>query len=61
MRENNIIRKCLKVLEDIQLHFADQCVYNYLFKNNVKYLELAYEALPEDVYKNVNFKNIDLL
>ncbi|MBO5948516.1 glycosyltransferase family 8 protein [bacterium] len=40
MRENNIIRKCLNVLEDIQLHFADQCVYNYLFKNNVKYLEL---------------------
>ena len=29
--------------------------------NNVKYLELAYEALPEDVYKNANFKNIDIL
>ena len=29
--------------------------------NNVKYLELAYEALPEDVYANDNFKNIDIM
>jgi len=28
--------------------------------NNTKYLELAYEALPETVYDSCNFKNIDI-
>lgn len=29
--------------------------------NNVKYLEIAYEALPNDVYENAKFKNIDIM
>jgi len=29
--------------------------------NNVKYLEIAYEALPDDVYENAKFKNIDIM
>ena len=29
--------------------------------NNVAYLEIAYEAIPKEVYDNYNFKNIDIL
>ena len=29
--------------------------------NNVKYLEIAYEALPQEVYEKYNFKNIDVM
>lgn len=29
--------------------------------NNVKYLEIAYEALPKDVYDNDKFTNIDIM
>lgn len=29
--------------------------------NNIKYLELAYEALPKEVYDKINFKNIDVM
>ena len=29
--------------------------------NNVVYLEIAYEAIPKDVYDNYNFKNIEIV
>lgn len=29
--------------------------------NNIKYLEIAYEALPQEVYEKCNFKNIDVM
>ena len=29
--------------------------------NNVTYLEIAYEAIPKDVYDNYNFKNIEIV
>ena len=29
--------------------------------NNLNYLDFAYEALPEDVYKNTDFKNVEIM
>ena len=72
MRENNIEKQCLDVLNNFKLYFADQCVFNYLFKNNVKFVDLSWnyqfsdksrreinlkEHLPIDILKQYNEAN----
>lgn len=38
---------------------ADIDINNHM--HNLFYLDLAYEALPEEIYRNIDFKNIDIL
>lgn len=56
-----------KLKEPVNLEYT----YNHIIQrrdidtnghvNNIKYLELAYEALPKEVYDKINFKNIDVM
>lgn len=38
MRKNNVKSKLLDCILNMKVHFADQCVFNFYFRNDVKYI-----------------------
>lgn len=69
-----VVDKCVfedKFVEKLREPENSNFIYEYKIQrrdidtnhhvNNLNYLDYAYEALPEDVYSNMNFSNIEIM